>query len=110
MSTVKNLQSGILAYLKRRHAGQEKAVPSRALEARFCVSGATNRRAVRALRRQGEPVCSDRLGYYYAANAPELWRVISGMEGSLAASAQVVRGLRKSAAGMPDTGQTRLDE
>lgn len=84
MSTVKNLQSGILAYLKRRHAGQEKAVPSRALEARFCVSG--------------------------ASNAPELWRVIGGMEGRLAGSAQVVRGLRKSAAGMPDIGQTRLDE
>lgn len=110
MKTVMNFQPILLAYLKRRHTGSAKAIPSRALEARFCVCGATLRRAVLALRRLGEPICSDRNGYYYAAGPPELWDTIGRMERRTVGSVRVVQGLRRAANHMPGSGQMQLKE
>jgi hypothetical protein len=98
----------MLAYLKRRHVGREKAISSRALEARFCVCGATVRRAVLRLRRMGEAICSDPCGYYYAQSGAELWDTIGRMERRVIGSAQVTRRLRKAARHIPGNGQTRL--
>lgn len=110
MPQTKNMQTKLLALLKRRHVGQDNAVPSRALEARFSVCGSSIRRAVLRLRRGGEPVCSDRFGYYYTKSGVELWDTIGRMERRVVASAQVVRGLRSAATQIPDSGQTRLAE
>lgn len=108
MKHASDLQKRLLAYLKRRHIGQTNATPSRALEARFFVCGSTVRRTVLMLRRDGEPICSDRFGYYYAASGPELWDTISRMERRLVGSVQVIKGLRTAASKSPVSSQTRL--
>ncbi len=108
MKNAGDLQKRLLAYLKRRHTGQPNATPSRALEARFCVCGSTVRRAVLCLRRDGEPICSDRFGYYYASSGHELWDTITRMERRMVGSVRVIRGLRTAASKTPVSGQTRL--
>lgn len=105
---VGSISKVLLTHLKRRHSGKVKAVHSRALEARFCVHGATIRRAVNALRRAGKPICSGPNGYYYAAGSPELWDTISRMDRRTVASARVVQGMRRAANAWPDSGQTRF--
>lgn len=100
----------LLSYLKRRHEGKAKAVPSRALEARFHVHGATIRRAVTSLRRAGKPICSGPNGYYYASGQPELWDTITRLDRRTVASVRVTQGLRRAVNALPDSSQTRFEE
>ena len=109
MPRVTALQTRLLAHLKRRHAGKPNAISSRALEARFSVSGATVRRAVLALRRAGEPICSDSGGYYYSACTDEVWDTIGKLERRAKGTFRVTRGMRRAATAMPGSGQTCLE-
>jgi hypothetical protein len=62
----------VLLYLRNRHTGAENAVPSAHIEDVFGINGVTLRYIVNKLRCDGQPVCSDVNGYYYAKNRDEI--------------------------------------
>lgn len=64
--------AALCAYLKKYHTGKGKAVPSTELEQLFSVNGRSLRRKINRLRQDGVPICSDRSGYYFAANQEEV--------------------------------------
>lgn len=98
----------LLIKLKRYHYGQKNAVSSKELEAAFFVSGKKIRDAVNALRQDGEPICSDAGGYYYAVDALELNHSIHQLGGRIINIAKAQRGLIKASAKFVDTGQLAL--
>ncbi len=100
----------LLSHLKLYHKGQENAIPSRALEARFCVHGATVRRAVLRLRRDGVPIGSGPSGYFYAITTPELQETVQLFHSRLTGVALVKQALAQTISQMPDSGQTILCE
>lgn len=104
------LRPRLLAHLQHRHKGKEKAVCSRALEARFCVCGATIRRAVQLLRCEGHPICSGATGYFYARSLPEVRQTARLFEKRLVSAAKIKSALECAMCRMPDTGQTRLED
>ena len=66
-------QSGdVLLYLRDKHTGAENFVPSAVVEHTFGISGASLRQIVNRLRSNGQPVCSDGNGYFYAKNRDEI--------------------------------------
>ena len=64
--------AALCVYLKKYHTGKGKAVPSTELEQLFSVNGRSLRRKINRLRQDGVPICSDRSGYYFAANQEEV--------------------------------------
>ena len=82
-----------LAYLKRYHTGEGKAVQSKGLEFRFQMSGRKIRDIVNELRCDGYPICSDENGYYYAANKKEVMRSISQLNSRIEKISEAKNGL-----------------
>ena len=70
-------RTAICEYLQKNHKGKEKAVHSEELERLFCIDGRTLRRYIAILRRDGNPICSDETGYYYADNQKEINATVS---------------------------------
>lgn len=95
----------LLIKLKRYHYGKRNAVSSKELEAVFFVSGKKIRDAVNALRQDGEPICSDSSGYYYATDAHEINHSIHQLGSRIVNIAKAQRGLIKASAKFIDTGQ-----
>ena len=62
----------VLILLRDNHIGAENAVPSAKVERLFGINGATLRQIVNKLRCNGQPVCSDVNGYFYAKNRDEI--------------------------------------
>lgn len=98
----------LLLYLQRRCTGQRNAVSSHALEALFRVRGAALRKAVNSLRCEGQPVCSDENGYYYAATEAELTATIRQLSSRISKIAGAKNGLVRAAERYTDNGQTSL--
>lgn len=67
-----NIEEALCEYLCRNYRGAANPVSSKQLEAVFHVKGTEIRRLVNSLRSNGEPICSDMDGYYYAANQHEI--------------------------------------
>ena len=67
-----NIEDAFCEYLERYHKGSANPVSSKTLEAVFHLKGTEVRKLVNSLRCQGQPICSDYYGYYYAANQHEL--------------------------------------
>ena len=67
-----NREKEIYEYLKQNHTGKENAVFSKELEQRFSLSDRSLRRMISALRKEGYPICSGDMGYYYAENQKEI--------------------------------------
>ena len=65
---------GLLEYLKKHCLGQQNALGGEKLMKVFRISGTELRKLVHNLRVDGAPICSDRTGYFYSANA---WEVIA---------------------------------
>jgi len=96
--------------MKEHHTGRENAVSSAYLQIRFCISSRTVRKLVNQLRNDGNPICSDDNGYYYAADRKELLASIGQMTSRIREIAKAKRGLVKALGRFPDTnGQLRLD-
>lgn len=68
----KNIKKVLLHYLSSGHCGQENAVTSKELERLFQIKGSSVRQLVNMLRCEGNPICSDSTGYYYAETEFEL--------------------------------------
>ena len=72
MPKLNKLTGVLLEHLKEYHAGQEKAVSSKTLEAAFSIDGRIIRRCISSLRKEGVPICSGSTGYYYAKTQEEI--------------------------------------
>ena len=68
----KNIKKALLQYLSFGHCGQQNPVTSKELERLFGITGSTVRQLVNMLRCDGNPICSDSTGYYYAETELEL--------------------------------------
>ena len=68
----KDKKSAILDYLKENHTGKRHAVHSAELERLFSLDDRAVRRKVSALRKEGHPICSGDMGYYYAESQREI--------------------------------------
>ena len=62
-------ENQLLKYLQRHCLGQENAVSGKRLKKMLRVREARLRKMVHNLRVEGIPICSDRTGYFYPANA-----------------------------------------
>ena len=71
---MKAKEKELLEYLQRYCPGRENAISGKRLKKMFHVREAELRKMVHNLRVEGIPVCSDRTGYFYPANA---WEVIA---------------------------------
>ena len=67
-----NKKDSICAYLKKHHKGRTRAVHSRELEQLFSIDGRSLRRCISSLRQDGQPICSDSTGYYYAEKQDDI--------------------------------------
>lgn len=92
----------LLGCLKKYHNGADKAASSSVLEAAFAVTGREIRTAVNALRSDGEPVCSDENGYYYAANEQELQHSVRQLESRIAKMHRAKSGLEQALTHYPN--------
>ncbi|MDB7941402.1 hypothetical protein LCR02_14915 [Flavonifractor plautii] len=71
---MKAKEKQLLEYLKKHCLGQQNALGGEKLMKVFRISGTELRKLVHNLRVDGAPICSDRTGYFYSANA---WEVIA---------------------------------
>ena len=63
-------------YLEQSHKGEGAAISSKELERILHVKGTEIRRLVNILRSESKPICSNAMGYFYAANEQELQETI----------------------------------
>ena len=83
----------LLHYLKKHCPGRENAISGKQLKKMFRVREAELRKMVHNLRVEGIPVCSDRTGYFFPANA---WEVIA----TILQLQRMELGLRMASSGM----------
>ena len=104
------MERKFLVYIKKHHRGKEKAVSSAYLQSRFLISSRTVRKIVNQLRNDGNPICSDEDGYYYAANEGELLNSIYQMTSRIKEIAKAKNGLVKALGAFPDdSGQLKFE-
>lgn len=65
-------KSAILDHLRKHHTGMRNAVHSAELERLFSLDDRAVRRKISALRKEGYPICSGDMGYYYAENQKDI--------------------------------------
>ena len=68
----KDKKSAILDHLRKHHIGMRNAVHSAELERLFSLDDRAVRRKISALRKEGYPICSGDMGYYYAENQKDI--------------------------------------
>ena len=83
----------LLKYLKKHCLGQRNAVGGERLVKVFRTSGTELRKLGHNLRVNGEPICSDRTGYFYPANSGEVYTTILQLQ-------RMELGLRMASSGM----------
>lgn len=62
----------LLSFLRSNHTGSENPAPSVRLERVFGINGVAVRQIVNKLRCEGQPVCSNASGYFYAKSCEEI--------------------------------------
>ncbi len=87
------VDTALCEHLRKRHKGRENAASSRELEAAFHIGGAELRRAVNRLRCDGQPICSDETGYFYAARKSEVKATIAQLTGRISKIAAAKNGM-----------------
>ncbi len=97
----------IADYLRQYCKGEYRAVTSRELKTIFGIRSRELRGIVNRLR-GGVPICSAKLGYFYAGNEQELSRTIQQLTSRIKKIAAARRGLISAQALITDDGQTRL--
>lgn len=71
-----NIKDILCDYLEQSHKGEGAAISSKELERILHVKGTVIRRLVNILRSESKPICSNAMGYFYAANELELQETI----------------------------------
>lgn len=72
-----SVKTALCRHLEQAHKGEKEVVSSRQLENFFHLKGSELRRLVNILRCEGKPICSNAMGYFYAATQQELQETIS---------------------------------
>gem|GEM_PF-3258 len=93
---------GLLEYLKKHCPGRENAISGKQMKKRFRIHEAELRKLVHNLRVDGAPICSDRTGYFYPANAWEVIATIGHLRRMRDGVEKAIRSLERS------TGDFRL--
>jgi biotin operon repressor len=96
MADKNDISNSILDYLRNRHTGNQNAVSSTEIENIFNIGGAALRECVNKLRCDGQPVCSDINGYYYAGSVSEINRTIRQLNGRIKRINAAAQGLASS--------------
>ena len=89
------VDKALCEHLKKYHRGQESAASSKELEAAFHIKGAELRRAVNRLRCDGQPICSNENGYFYAARQSEIRATVAQLTGRISKITAAKNGLLK---------------
>lgn len=71
-----NIKVILCDHLEKSHKGEGAAISSKELERILHVKGTEIRRLVNILRSESKPICSNAMGYFYAANEQELQETI----------------------------------
>jgi biotin operon repressor len=104
------VEHDFLMYIKKYHQGKEKAVSSAYLQGKFSISSRTVRKIVNQLRNNGNPICSDENGYYYAMDTDEVLNSIYQMTSRIREIAKAKNGLVKALGKFPDkSGQLSFE-
>ena len=90
------VDKALCEHLKKYHRGQESAASSKELEAAFHIKGTELRRAVNRLRCDGQPICSNENGYFYAARQSEIRATVAQLTGRISKITAAKNGLLKS--------------
>ena len=99
---MKAKEKELLEYLQRYCPGRENAIRGKQLKKRFRIHEAELRKLVHNLRVDGAPICSDRTGYFYPANAWEVIATIGHLRRMRDGVEKAIRSLERS------TGDFRL--
>ncbi len=83
----------VATYLRQNCYGQAHARKSIELEQVFHMSGNDLRNTVNRLRRKSIPIASGQTGYFYAANASEIYTTLLNLQG-------MIKGLEAAAYGL----------
>jgi hypothetical protein len=93
VSNKQNKIDSLCDFLKKNHTGRENAALSKTLEAFFDLNGREVRKCVNTLRGGGFPVCSDMVGYYYAASQDEVNETIAQLNSRITKISNARNGL-----------------
>ncbi len=94
----------LLRYLKEAHTGRTRQITGAELGKRLSLSDTELRKRVNRLRQKGVPVCSDRSGYFYAANAAEIYATIRQLERMVGGLMAAMEGLERAMEKFQDGG------
>lgn len=106
----KDIKSLMLEYLSAGHCGQENAVTSKELERLFDLKGSEIRQIINTLRCQGNPICSDSTGYYYAETEMEVRYSISHLNSRAMKIIKARNGLIRSKEIFTENPQMTIEE
>ncbi len=84
------------SYLRHGHRGKAAAVSGSELAKTMGVSGNELRRLVNRLRRDGIPIASSSSGYFYAANAGEVYSTIRSLRKMESGLKAAIAGLERA--------------
>lgn len=91
-------KAAILNYLMHNHIGSENAIRAKKLCKYMGLTNKLLRKALNELRAEGQPICSDSNGYFYAANVDEIDHTISHLDDRAKEMDIARKGLEKSKA------------
>ncbi len=86
----------VATYLREACYGQANAQKSAELEQVFHMSANDLRNVVNRLRRKSVPIASGQTGYFYAANASEIYTTLLNLQGMIKGLEAAVYGLVQS--------------
>lgn len=86
----------LLTYLKEAHTGRTRRITGTELGRRVELSDTELRKRVNRLRKKGVPICADRSGYFYAANAAEVYATIRQLEQMVGGLLAAMEGLERA--------------
>lgn len=84
----------ICEYLREHHTGRKNAIHGKELHQIFKIDARNFRRKINRLRREGEPICSDHTGYYYAENERDIRITTSRMDAMAVKVEQASNGMK----------------
>jgi hypothetical protein len=105
----KNKTDALCAYLKNNHTGQINAAPSKTLEAVFHLSGREIRECINSLRCKDFPICSDSVGYYYAATTQEINETVAQLNNRITKISNARNGLLKASSKLNTPAHITVD-
>lgn len=97
-------------YLKNNCLGRRNAVKSVVLEKNFRVSGNELRRRVNQLRKKEKPIGSSPEGYFYAANAGEVYGTIRQLRAMADGLNAAIHGLENSLDGFGEEVEDEAED